>query len=139
MPYSVRTAIQARLLATSAVTTLLATPSHSVFHRRAPQQAKPPLIVFDRRSGVKSYSFSDPDAVLEDTWLVRAVSFGRTADRAEEIAAAIDAALTDAPLSLSDRHLLAVFQESIVDYPEQVGKEMFQHCGGIYRVVTQPS
>lgn len=139
MPDEIRTAIGTRLAATSGVTTLLSS-THAIYHRRAPQTAKPPLIVFDKRSGVPRYTMGgDTNPVLDETWIVRGVAFGRTADRAEEIAAAIEVALTDAPLSVGGRHLLAVFKDSDVSYTEPVGKELFQHQGAVYRLISQLS
>jgi hypothetical protein len=136
---TLREAIHARLLATSQLTSLLATPQHSVFHRRAPQQAKPPLVIFEKRTGVPRWNYDGELAMNEETWLVRGVAFGRTAERAELIGAAIDVALTDAPLAVDGHHLLTIYRESDVDYPEQTGKEIVQHCGGIYRVTVEPS
>lgn len=139
VPNTVRVALSTRLKATSAVTSLLSS-SNAVYHRAAPQASKPPLIVFDKRSGVPFYMMGgDTQPVLTETWVVRGVSYGRTADRAEEIAAAIEACLTDAPLTLTGKVLLAIFKDSDISYPEQVGKELFQHEGGVYRIVTQPS
>ena len=137
MPNPVRVAIETRLKSTSAVTALLAN-ANAVYHRRAPQTAKPPVIIFDKRSGFSTYALGgDTTPVLDETWIVRGVAFGRTADRAEEIAQAIEAALTDAPLQLSPKRLLAVFKDADVSYTEQVGREMFQHEGAMYRVFSQ--
>lgn len=133
----VRAALQARLKAYTPLTALLAT-TDSVYHRRAPQTARAPMVVLDKRSGVPSYTLGgDSTPVVNETWVIRGVAFGRTADRAEDIAIKIEAALTDAPLSLSAGHLIAIFKDSDVDYPEQVGKEIFQHSGGVYRVLSQ--
>ena len=133
----VRVAIHNRLLASPGVTSLLGTPT-SIYHRRAPGGAKPPLVVYDKRSGVPNYSFGG-QPVDRTLWIVRGVAFARTADRAEDIGAAIDAALTDAPLTIFGRHLLEICRESDVNYVEQVGKEQFQHVGAMFRVLTQPS
>lgn len=133
---TLREAIAARLLATTALTQLLATPTGSVFHRRAPQQSKPPMVVFAKQAGVADYNFGGELAQNSESWLVRGVSFGRTTDRAEQIGAAIDAALTDAPLTITGGVVMAIFRESDVDYPEQVGKELFQHNGAVYRIAV---
>lgn len=136
-PDPVRAAIEARLKGTAGLTTLLGTPT-AVYHRKAPQPARPPVVVFDQRSSLKTYAFHR-EAFRTETWIVRGVAFGRTADRADAIAEQIDLALEDAPLSVTGRRLLYLRQESEVDYPEQIGKEIFQHKGAVYRIITEPT
>lgn len=131
---TVRSAIEARLKATTALTDLLALKTNGVYHRRAPQGSKPPLVVFQKQSGNAQWGFGGELLANVETWIVRGVSFGRKTDRAEEIAAAIDVALNDAPLTIDDGKVIEVTRQSDLDYPEAVGKELFQHCGGIYRV-----
>lgn len=133
----VRVALQARLLASTGVTSLLGAPTN-VFHRKMSQTTKPPAVLFDKRSGVPDYDFGG-GGVERQSWAVRGVAFARTADRAEDIGLAIDAALTDAPLTITGRKLLAIYRESDIDFPEQIGKEIFQHCGGVYVVVCMQS
>lgn len=137
MPYTVRTAIAERLLASSAVTSLLGVPD-GIFHRKAPQATRPPVVIFQKQSGRPSIRFMGGGVAIDaEFWIVKAIAFGRLADRAEDIAVAIDASLTDAPLALTGRTLLECVRESDVDYPEQIGKEIFQHTGAIYRVTSK--
>lgn len=136
MADGVRTAIEARLKAWPGLTSLLGTPT-GVYHGVAPQPAKPPVVVIEQRTDMGRQMFGG-EGYVDETWLVRGVAFGRTADRAEDIAAQIQLALEDAPLSLgTGLRLLAVWRESGVNYPEQVGKDRFRHTGGVYRVVSQ--
>lgn len=132
-----RVALEQRLGTYGPLTALLGTRTHGVYHRRAPQPAKPPVVIFDKRSGVTTWAFGRP-AFFTETWMVRGVAFGRTADRAEAIAKQIDECLTDQPLVILGHTLLLLRKDSDVDFPEQVGKEIFQHVGGIYRVIYEP-
>lgn len=131
---AVRTAIRNRLLSDSTLMALCATPT-SVFHRHAPQTGKVPLIIIDKRSGVRVWTFGGTPMAYE-TWMIKGVAFARTADRAEDIAARIEVVMNDAPLVISGRACLDSRLESEVDYPEQVGKETVQHCGGVYRIIV---
>ena len=140
-PNPVRTGLVNHLKAYTALTTLLGAGAQGVGHRRVSQAVKPPIVIVDKRSGVPAYSFDDDNPIQRDTWIVKGVAWGRQADRAEHIAALIDEALTTVPVAMTNRYVLSIYRESDVDYPEQVGttNEVFQHCGGVYVVVTQRS
>lgn len=132
----VRLALTSALKGSNTLTALLGTPG-GVYHRKAPQPAKPPVVVFDNRSSLPTWAFGG-EAFTTETWAVRGIAFGRTAERAEEIAYEIERALTDAPLVISGRRLMYIRQDSGIDFPEQVGKEIFQHTGAVYRIIHEP-
>lgn len=135
-PNPVRIALQSALKGSGPLVALLGTTG-GVYHRKAPQPAKPPVVVFDNRSAIKTWAFGG-EAFTTETWAVQAIAFGRTADRAEEIAYEIERALTDQPLALNGRNLLYMRHDSGIDFPEQVGKEIFQHTGAVYRIIHEP-
>jgi hypothetical protein len=130
---AVRNAIDARLKGDATLVALCGS-SQSIFHRHAPQTAKPPVVVYSKNTGDRRYFFKGVPLHYE-TWLIKGIAFGRTADRAEAIGERIEAIMTD--LTISGHTCLDVRLESDVDLPEQVGKEIFQHVGGIYRVVWE--
>jgi len=75
---------------------------------------------------------------LEDAvYLVKAVSFDKSAATALAAAAQIDALLEDASLAVAGGDCLAVFREQAIRYPEVDALDpsiRWQHCGGHYRV-----
>lgn len=131
----VRTAIQAKLLSDSTLLALLATPT-SVYHRQMPQTARVPAVIFDKRSSQRRFTMATSSKFYIDMWAIRGVAFGRTADRAEDIAARLEVLFQDAVLTVSGRSCLDVRLESDIDFPEQVGKEIIQHSGAVWRVTT---
>jgi hypothetical protein len=129
-----RTGIESRLKADSQLMALLATPTASVFHRVAPQTARLPLIVYEKRSGQRTFFFGGPPLHYE-MWGVRGVAHARTADRAEAIGARIEDLMVD--LTVAAHTVLDVRLESDIDFPEKIGKETIQHNGGVYRIVVE--
>lgn len=133
----VRGAIYARLAADTTLTGLLSAPG-AIYHSTAPQTAAFPLIVFQRLSGLPVWQFQTAHH-QSDAWLVKGISRGSSASPAEDIAARIDAVLTDAPLVVTGGVLLGVWRESDVDYDEIDSGETYHHAGSQYRLVTQPA
>ena len=108
-----------------------------VYHQRAPQGAAFPVVVFAKQSGTPEHAFAG--RLDRELWLVKAVSKGASAAAAEEIDAAIDVALHDAPLDIDGHTRLYLRRESDVDYPEYDGADTYHHVGGHYRLFTEPS
>ena len=133
----VRAALYARLSGDAALTGLLSSPT-AIYHQVAPQDAATPFVVFHRQAGDPIWQF-DGAHVQSDLWTCKAVDRGASASRAEDIAARIDAVLTDAPLAVAGRDLLAVYRESDVSYPETSDGDTYRHEGAQYRVETSPS
>lgn len=133
----VRAAIYTRLSGDAVLTGLLSAPD-AIYHRTIPQTGGFPAVVFSRQSGTPGWQFAGAH-IQDDVWLVKAVSRGSSASPAEDIAARIDAVLTDAPLAVTGRLLLAVYRQSDVDYDEVDAGERYHHVGSQYRLVTQPA
>lgn len=133
----VREAIYERLAADATLTGLLSAPT-AIYHQVAPQSAAAPLVVFNKAAGTPNWQFGGAH-VQGDVWLVKAIDRGTSASRAEDIAARIDAVLTDAPLAIDGGVLLGVWRESDVDYLEIDGGDQWHHVGSQYRLLSQPS
>ena len=133
----VRGAIYSRLAADATLTGLLSAPD-AIYHGTAPQTALFPLVVFQRLSGTPDWQFAQAH-IQDDVWLVKAISRGSSASPAEDIAARVDAVLSDAPLAVAGRALLAVYRISDLDYDEVESGETYHHAGSQYRLVTQPT
>jgi hypothetical protein len=134
----VRQAIATKLLATSAVTNLLSSPT-AVYHRRAPVEAVTPYVLFHRQSANHDEYTFDGHGVTNDLWTVRAVDRTFEAGVAEDIAVAIDAALHWATLTVTGYQPPVVTKQLTVDYGEPDGAEQFTHQGGMYRLKLVPT
>ena len=134
-PNPVRMAIHARLVADIPLAALVA---DRVYFQQAPQDATYPLVVFFKSSGTPRWSFAG-DPARADLWTVKGIATGASsASKAEDIDAAIEAALRDAPLAITGRDLLLKpLRESDVDFPEDDGGTLYRHAGGTYRLVTE--
>lgn len=133
----VRQAIYQRLAGDATLIGMLATPT-AIWHQLAPQDAPLPYVVFHRQSGRPAWTLN-AGGWQDDVWLVKAIDRGDTASRAEAIDARTAAVLNDAPLAVNGRPRLAVFRESDVDYSELLDGGVYRHCGGLYRLLTQPT
>ena len=133
----VRAAIYERLAGDAALTGLLSTPT-AIYHQVAPQDAATPFVVFQRQAGDPRWQFAG-GLVQSDVWTIKAVDRASSASGAEDIAARIDAVLTDAPLAITGRVLLAVYRETDVEYPETSDGATYRHVGAQYRLQTSPA
>ena len=129
-----RTALYQRLAASPEVTGLLAAPD-AIYHQIAPQTATGPYVILQKQAGTPDWQFAGA-SVQQEVWLVKAVHKSSSAGRAEEIAGAIDAALTDAPLAIDGEQLLAVYRESDITYAENDGADVYRHEGALFRIAT---
>lgn len=140
MSTATRRALYGRLAGDTTLNSLLGTPpsgySKSIYFQAAPATASFPLVIFQKQSGIPTEAFSDPDAMQEDAWLVKAIDRDTSADDAEAIAARLDELLQDATLSISGASLLYLRRRSDVQYPETDEGVLYQHCGALYRLVT---
>ncbi len=131
-----RQAIIGRLLATPAVTSQLAAVNN-IYHSRAPSNATPPYIVVHRQAETDEWTFAG-QPLEHDMWTVKAISRGGAADAAEDIRAAVTAALNDAPLTVTGFALLQLRRTSKFDFPEVDDGTQWNHCGAIFRVDVDP-
>lgn len=129
----VRAAIVQTLTADGDVTGQLSSAG-AIFHRQASRTAHTPYVVFQKQSGSRQNVFGG-GGVTEESWLVKAVDYGTSASRAEDIAQAVDEALDGQTVSLSNGLTAYMLHETDVDYAEQVGDETYQHVGAIYRII----
>ena len=140
MSTPIRRSIYGKLAGDSTLTALLSPPptgfSQSIFYQRAPQQAQPPYIIFQKQAGTPVEAFGDPDAFDRDVWLVKGVDRSTTADTVEAIQDRIKALLNDASLSISGATLCDLRRVSDVEYPEQTDGVEYKHAGSLFRLVT---
>jgi hypothetical protein len=111
--------------------------SKNIYHRKAPQGAPYPLVIFQKQSGTPTYAFATDPAYENDLWLIKGVDRGTTADGAEAIQGRLDALLTDGALSISGETQLYMRRESDVEYDEVSGDQTFHHAGSLYRLLHE--
>jgi hypothetical protein len=134
---SVRAAIYTLLTADDTLTDLLSSSS-AVYHEQAPKEAAFPLVIFNRQSGTRIYTFGG-EAIRPEVWLVKAVTQSESASTAEAIDARLETLLDDAALSVTGSTLLYLRRDSDVSYPERDGQDFYRHVGGLYRLIYQHS
>lgn len=130
----IRQAIYQRLQGDATLDALTAGIHHAV----APQNAQMPAVVFNRQAGTPQWAF-DSAHIQSDVWQVKAVDKNASASRAEDIAKRVDELLTDAPITVDDHTLLAIYRESDVEFLETADGLTYHHVGALYRVQTTPA
>jgi len=130
----VRQAIYSLLAADSTLIGLLAAQS-AIYHQQAPRLAATPYVVFSKQSGTPAWMYGGADT-QSDLWLIKAVDRSPSSTTAETVAARLDALLKDAALAVSGRTTLWMRRDSDIQYPEQDGADVFQHCGSVWRLLT---
>jgi hypothetical protein len=119
-----------------AVTDLLANGSASIIHQVAPDTASYPMIIFNQQTGEPHHQFGG-SRYDEQTWMVKAVEQGGSSSAAEDIAAAVDAALDWQLLSIEGGESMQVEADSKMSYSEVVDGEPYRHHVALYRLVLQ--
>lgn len=134
-----RRGIYGKLAGDTTLNNLLGTPapgySKSIYHQEAPAGASYPLVIFQKQGGRPTEAMSDPSAMENDTWLVKAIDRSTSADTAEAIQARLATLLNDASLSISGSTLLYLRRQSDVEYPETTDGVSFKHAGSLFRLV----
>lgn len=136
----VRRALYGKLAGDTTLNNLLGTPatgySKSIYYQEAPAGAAYPFVILNRQSGTPTEAFTDPSALENDTWLVKAIDQDSTADDVEAIAARVAVLLNDTTLSISGHSLLYLRRQSDVDYSENTDGRQYRHAGSLFRLVT---
>lgn len=105
-----------------------------VYDGVAPQSATYPLIVFNLQAEVDDYSFGGRVSERQ-IWLVKAIDHAASADIADDLADAIDDALTDRELTITGRATLYLRRETRIRFKEVAdGGQVFIHSGGTFRL-----
>ena len=117
-------------------TSLAALASGGVFDKLAPQGVTGPYVIFQKVSGVPTFTFT-ARAYDTNSFLVKAVDENPSALRAGSISELIDAALTDQAITFTTGSLMVCRRSSDVDYVENADGRTYQHVGAIYTVGVQ--
>lgn len=109
-----------------------------VWNSLAPQDTRAPYVVFQVMSKVEDY-FAYLKRGAQAIYMVKAVSQSPWPKEAATIDTQIDTLLQDAALSITGFGLLWCRRESDLYLMEDVGGEVYQHQGGLYRVIADQS
>jgi hypothetical protein len=119
---------------------LLGTPpagySKSIYYERAPQGAAFPYVIFNKQAGTPRYAMGSR-AFDNDVWLIKGVDRSETADAVDNIAARLDALLTDGSISIASRTQLYLRRESDLNFPETTDGVNYRHAGSLYRLLYE--
>ena len=113
--------------------TATTTGSVNIYNLQAPQvgqsQVPPPYLIYQHQASRDDYTFDNRGESLD--YVVKAVSDRQTPAQAYAIYAGADAALQDAPLSVSGYTVLRVRRQSRFEYKDTDG---YFHVGGLFRI-----
>jgi hypothetical protein len=140
MSTPVRRALYGKLAGDTTLNTILGSPapgySKAIYHNQAPAGAQYPFVTINKQAGNPTEAFADPSALDTDVWLVKAIDRNTSADSAEAAADRIITLLNDAALSISGHDLKYLRRDSDVEYPEVIDGVLYQHCGSLFRLIT---
>ena len=123
-----------KLTGNSALTTLLANGTASVFEMIAPEGEDPPYVVFQAQApSTPEHTFAGV-AMERALYTIKAVTESHSAAGAGTIADKIDDAIVDQALTVTGYTHLETRRYQNVDYVEVVDGKRFNHRGATYRV-----
>jgi hypothetical protein len=111
---------------------LSALATGGVHWRSAPSGTQPPLVVIDKSTGSRMYTFDGPP-LHSTSWLVKGVGF---VSDAEEIDKRCRALLDGTLLAGVDLRLRPI-PDNDVSYQEDTSGEVYDHVGTEYRMVNE--
>jgi len=109
-----------------------------VFNGLAPQGTEPPFVVFQAMSKVDDY-FSYTGRGGAAVYLVKAIDRSIWPKGAGDIDTQIDSVMQDASLSITGYSLLMCRRESDLYLVEDQAGMVYQHIGGLYRIIADQS
>ena len=109
-----------------------------VFNGLAPQGTEPPFVVFQAMSKVDDY-FAFTGRGGTAVYMVKVIDRSVWPKAAGDIDTQIDSLMQDASLSITGHSLLMCRRESDVYLVEDQNGVVYQHIGGMYRILADES
>ena len=109
-----------------------------VFNGIAPQGTEPPFVVFSAMSKVDDY-FAYTGRGGSAVYMIKAIDRSPWPKTAGDIDKQIDSVKQDASLSITGHALLSCRRESDIYLTEDQNGIIFQHIGGLYRIIADQS
>ena len=110
-----------------------------VFNLLAPQGIEPPFVVFQAMSKVDEYWSFTGGRGGSAISMVKAISRSPWPKEAGDIDTEIDSVMQDASLSVTGHSLLTCRRESYIYLTEDLNGVIYNHVGGLYRVIADQS
>lgn len=111
----------------------------TVYHRVAESTEQNPYVVFQSMTpGLDSYTMSTR-AYIEAVYKIEAYARGNSNKKAQDMAEAIDAALTDQTIAVTGWGLMYLRREQIIELTDQTAGVLWNRCGGLFRVTVRPT
>ena len=106
-----------------------------VFNSVAPQGAEPPFVVFQAMSKTDDY-FAYTGRGAEAVYMVKTIAQSPWPKSAGDIDTQVDSVMQDASLSITGFSLLSCRREEDIYLVEDQEGVIYQHVGGLYRIVA---
>lgn len=116
------------------VTGVLEVAPGGVHNSVAPQGTLPPWVVFQAMSKEDEHTFNGRFAAM--VYMVKGVTQSTWPKAAMDIDTVIDTTLEDATLTISGFSPLLCRRQSDIYFIEEAGGNIWQHIGGLYRVIA---
>jgi hypothetical protein len=109
-----------------------------VFNMMAPEGASTPFVVFQAMSKVDDYwSFTGRGGSA--LYMIKVVDESRWPKAAADVDTQVDSVMQDVSLSVTGHSLLYCRRESDIYLVEDQSGKVFQHIGGMYRIIADES
>lgn len=105
----------------------------AIYNRLAPTTAVYPVVVFNQQVGMTEWTF-DEEAWRRNTYQVKAITPGHSAQVADMASERFDVLFNDKPLELDGYECLRLRRVQDVSYPEMDKGMIYHHVGGLYRI-----
>jgi len=109
-----------------------------VFNGVAPQGTEPPFVVFQAMSKTDDY-FAYTGRGGAAIYMVKAIDRSPWPKAAGDIDTQIDSVMQDASLSITGHALLSCRREEDIYLVEDLAGVIYQHIGGLYRILADQS
>lgn len=109
-----------------------------VFNGIAPQGTEPPYVVFSAMAKTDDY-FAYTERGGQAVYMVKAISRSPWPKIAGDIDTQIDTVMQNASLSITGHTLIECRRESDIYLVEDLDGVIYQHIGGLYRIIADES
>ena len=135
---NLRVNLDTAIYATLNVASVTNEATGGVFNGIAPQDIEPPFVVFQAMSKVDDY-FAFTGRGGNAVYMVKAIDRSIWPKAAGDIDTQIDSVMQDASLSITGHSLLMCRRESDIYLTEDQQGVVYQHVGGLYRILADQS
>ena len=109
-----------------------------VFNGLAPQRTAPPFVVFSAMAMTDDY-FAYTGRGGSAVYMVKAIDRSPWPKAAGDIDTQIDSVMQDASLSITGHALISCRREEDIYLVEDLAGVIYQHIGGLYRIIADQS